>query len=399
MIRKIRKFVGISLFLLPCAIHASFIEATIGTAVVNDATATLYNPGALTLLKNPQILTLDSIAYFHSQFTGQSQQITTGFTQSGQSKSATHYFLPSLYLGFPTLNKLTVGIALVSNFFHRDAEENSVLRYVQANNSVEDIDLISAIGFKLTDQFAIGLGLNISYADFLMQPVTGFPTLNIPDSQSRNKSRGISFGGDIGCLINLSTKTLIGFNYRSAITYQLHGTSVFESNPPIRSNQYHFKFWTPARSVVSINHFLTKSLGLIGTVQYIQWSIFKNIHIHGIATQNGIVDEATVPYHLSNAWLLTAGTHYRITPKWVIRVAGTYNQSPASGNFQVSNGDSFILGASMGYDFSKNISIDSSYAHAFIKNQTIHIMALRNTVTGVNEGSRDAFSLKLTFNI
>jgi long-chain fatty acid transport protein len=47
------------------------------------------------------------------------------------------------------------------------------------------------------------------------------------------------------------------------------------------------------------------------------------------------------------------GSHYRITPKWVIRVAGTYNQSPGNSNYQIANGDSIILGASMGYEIYK----------------------------------------------
>ena len=53
------------------ALHASFIESTIGAAVVNDATATYYNPAALTLLTNSQIIALRSLAYSHTNFTGQ----------------------------------------------------------------------------------------------------------------------------------------------------------------------------------------------------------------------------------------------------------------------------------------------------------------------------------------
>jgi len=43
--------------------------------------------------------------------------------------------------------------------------------------------------------------------------------------------------------------------------------------------------------------------------------------------------------------------------------------------------------------------IDSSYAHAFIQNENVHITSSRNVINGVNKDSRDAFSLKLTFNL
>lgn len=401
--RKFCRPIFAVLILNPLTVYASFIEATIGTAVVNDATATFYNPAALTLLKNPQIITLDSVAYFHTQFTGQTVQSSTGFFQSGSSKTETHYYLPSLYLGVPVNDKLIFGIAAVTNFFNRDLEANSIVRYAQSGNSIQDIDLVPAVGIKLNDFFSIGAGLNFSYANFLLQPVTGFPSSNSPDSQSRNQSSGTSVGGDIGFLLKPSKSTLIGFNYRGAITYLLNGKSVFEGIPEITSNDYHFKFWSPARSVLSLNQFLTPKLGMIGTVQFIQTSVLKDIKIYGIATQVNsqpvIIPKANVPFHLNNVWLFTLGSYYKVTSKWVIRVAGSYNQSSGNPHYQISNGDGFILGGSTGYEICKNILIDGSYAHAFIRNQTIDITTGRNLVSGVNKSFRDAFSLKLTFNI
>src|SRR5690349_5378326 len=88
-----------SLMLLPLAAHASFIETTVGTAVVNDATASYYNPAALMLLKNPQIIPQATFANFHTQFNGQSTPVSTGTTVTGSSCANTNYYSPSLYLG------------------------------------------------------------------------------------------------------------------------------------------------------------------------------------------------------------------------------------------------------------------------------------------------------------
>jgi long-subunit fatty acid transport protein len=63
------------------------------------------------------------------------------------------------------------------------------------------------------------------------------------------------------------------------------------------------------------------------------------------------------------------------------------------------NGDMIILGASVGYDINKTFTIDGSYAHGFIKDQNIETSGSRYIINGVNEGSRDAVSLKLTVNI
>jgi long-subunit fatty acid transport protein len=384
--------------LLPLPLWASFIESSMGAAVVNDATATYYNPAALTVLKSSQIISLNSYAYFSSTFKGQTLDSTTGIIQSGSSNSHVHYFLPAFYFGVPTTDKITFGFAMIFNAFNKDTEENSILRYDQPNNRIQSRDLVPAVGIKINEYLSIGAGINFTYANFLLRPITGFPSLNIPDSESRNETQANGLGGEAGFLLQPNKKTTIGFNFRNAITYKFKGRSVFENDPDIISNHYSFDFWTPARGVLSINYFLTSTLGLIGTVQRIQWSIFKDINIHGIATPLGIVD-AEVPYHLRNTWLMTVGAHYHLNSKWIIRGAGIYNQSPGNPNTQISNGDNFILGASLAYKISKNFNVDAGYAHVFIQNENIHITRARHQINGVNSGFRDAVSLKLTVNL
>jgi long-chain fatty acid transport protein len=401
--KNILTYITACFLLSPLPLYASFIEATIGTAVVNDATATYHNPAALTLLKNSQIIALGSIGYFQNQFTGQAIQSTTGFTQSGTTNNRTHYYLPTFYLGMPVKNNVTVGLAVIANNFNSNIGEQSILRYVQSSNQIQDIDLVPAIGFKINEFVALGAGLSLSRAHFLMQPISGLPSLNIPDSHSRNDSSGTSWGGDIGLLLKPTASTLMGFNYRSAVTYRLSGTSTFNGNPSISSNNYHFKYWTPARSLFSISHFVTQKLGLISTIQYIQWNIFKDVTIYDIATRIGsqsvILPSANIHYHFHNTWLLTLGSQYQVSPAWIIRVAGSYIQSPSNRNYQIGNGDNIVLGTSVGYQFSKNILIDGSYAHAFIKNENIHITTGPYIINGVNKGSGDALSLKLTVNV
>lgn len=399
---KIAVFFFPWLMLWPWTAHASFIESTIGTAVVNDATASYYNPAALVLIKNPQIIPQGTVANFRTRFRGQSTPLFTGITETGSSSSNTRYYSPSFYLGIPATDKIIAGLAIVSNSATRDADESSILRYVQASNRIQDYDVVPALAIKINEYFSIGGGINFSYANFHLQPIIRFPGSNIADSQSDNRSDGGGIGGNAGFLFKSGPATIIGFNYRSLTTYRLSGKSIYEGNPRVVSNHYHFKLWTPARSVLSINHFVTSKLGFITTIQRIQWSSLTNIHVYGIAGVFGtrpVMINGSVPYYLRDTWLVTLGSHYRITPTWILRVAGSYNQSPGNPHYQIANGNSLILGASMGYEINKTITIDGSYAHAFIKDETINISGGRYLIRGVNEAARDAVSLKLTFNV
>lgn len=372
-----------------------------GTAVVNDATAAYFNPAALTLLPNTQIIVLGTGAQSHSQFTGSIAGLNSN--QSGTSKSQTNYFLPSGYLGIPISDRFFFGLGVVANNFSRDADQNSILRYVMADNNISNIDVVPAVGFKLNDYLSVGANVNFSQASFLSMPISGFQSLDTPDAQSQNQADADAWGGDFGILLKPSPSTQIGLNYRSALTYHFKGTSQLESNPGITSNNFSFDFWTPARYVLSINQFLSRSFGVIGTLQWIEWDIYDKINANGVATQIGptpvILSNATIPLHFHNAWVYTLGSYYHLSPKWIIRTAGSYVQSPGDPNYQITEGDNIILGASIGYKLSKVISVDTSYAHAFVQNQAINIQNSTSTLNGINKAYRDSISLKITANI
>lgn len=380
--------------------HASFIEQTLGAAVVNDATATYFNPAALTIIPNRQLIFLGTLARSQYQFNGSVQQTPIGVTETGAVTTKSNYNLPSMYVSFPINEQFAGGFAIVANDFNRDQDEHSILRYVQARNQTNAIDLVPALGIKINDFFSIGGNLNITHTHLIQEPISGITRLNIPESRSLNNSKGRSLGGDLGVLVKLGKKTALGFNYRSAITYHLNGTSTITNPQIISSNNYHFKLWTPARSVMSLSHFLNEQLGFVGTIQYLQWDVFKEAYVYNFATQSRdqalIVPQARINYNFHNTWLLTLGTIYNVSSKWKVRIAGTYNQSPTNSRFQVGTGDSLVVGSSMGYQILENLTIDCSYGHAFFKTEAINILAAQNNITGINQGSHDAVSLKFT---
>lgn len=399
-IKNLKHYVTIGFLILCGPLHASFIEQTLGTAVVRDATAVYFNPASLPTIPNMQLIVQGTLARSRSQFTGSAQKLSFDITETGTSTTNSNFSLPSLYINIPINDTFAGGFAIIANDFNRDLGDQSILRYVQARNQTKDVDLVPALGIKLNEFLSIGGHLNISQAHFIQEPISGITRLNIPESRSLNDSRGRSLGGDFGILIILAKKTALGFNYRSALTYDLHGTSTTTVPQLVSSDHYHFKYWTPARSVLSLSHFLNEKLGWIGTLQYLQWNIFKETSIYNFVTQSGsqafINPESRINYHFHNGWLVTLGTIYNVSTKGTVRVAGTYNQSPSNGRFQISTGDSLVIGSSMGYQVMKNLTVDCSYGHAFFKKETIHILTRQNMITGINQGSHDSVSLKLT---
>lgn len=388
-------------FLFLCwPLHASFIEQTLGTAVVRDATAAYFNPAALPSLSRQQLILLGTLAQSQFQFTGNAQKLPFGISESGTDSTRSHFILPSMYLSIPINATLACGFAIVANDFNRDLDNHSVLRYAQPRNQTNNVDLVPALGMKINEYLSIGANLNFSHAHLVQEPISTISRLTIPESRSVNNSKGNSVGGDLGILIKLKGKSAIGFNYRSAITYHLQGTSSLLYPQEVVSDDYHFTYWTPARSVLSVSHFLNEKWGFIGTAQYLQWDIFKNASIYNFVTQSDsqvfIIPRARINYDFHNSWLLTLGSIYNASSKWIIRIAGTYSQSPSNGVYQISTGDSWIVGSSMGYQLMKNLSVDCSYGHAFFENKPINISTEQHNIHGVNQGAHDSVSLKIT---
>lgn len=393
----------LSIILVFCQgqVHASFIEQTLGTAVVRDATAVYFNPAALTVLPKQQLVVQSTFAKSQFQFSGNAERLATGISESGKSSSISRFVLPSLYTSFPVNDRFSAGFAMIINDFNRDLDgAHSVLRYVQPGNQTKNLDLVPALGIKINRFLAVGANINFSHAQLIQEPISGIAALNIPESRSLNNSQGNSLGGDFGVLLKPGPKTALGFNYRSAVTYHLQGSSTLARAQIVSSNNYHFKYWTPARTVLSFSHFFNEKFGLTGTAQYLQWDIFKNGRIYNFVTQSAagtlIVPEAPVHYDFHNAWIMTLGSIYNISTQWTIRFAGTYNQSPSTGRFQIGTGDSLVTGASMGYQLMKNLAMDCSYGHAFFRKKGINIATEQNSISGGNAGRHDSISLKFT---
>ncbi|HSW93660.1 MAG TPA: outer membrane protein transport protein [Gammaproteobacteria bacterium] len=402
--KQITKTVIILLFsfLLPKESMASFIETTMGTAVVNDATASYFNPAALLQLKNTQIIPLMTLMQYRTSFNGTVTTASSGFSQSGTANATSWFYSPSFYAGLPLNKKVTLGLAFVSHFVNRDPDENSILETIQPGNSIQDYTLVPGFGMKLNDILSVGAGLVFSYTRLSSSPTPGLPGTSNPNVTGTNQSSGSGIGGNIGFLLKPRDGTLIGLNYRTQISYPEKGTSRINGPTPLTSSGYQFQLTIPARATLSLAQQLTKNSKLIMTVQHINWNHIKTIQVNGVTTLIGttsVITHAVIPEYLKNTWILTLGDNYRFKPDWILRVAGTFNESPGNSSYQITEGNSYILLASLGHDINKILTVDVGYAHAFIQDASIHTNGQRVIINGINSASRDAASLKLTVNV
>ena len=233
-------FILLVLILLPLISNASFIEQSMGSAIVEDATAIYFNPSTLAFLKKKQFIALGTLGNTESLFSGQTMQLLTNSSFPGNAKTQSHFALPSVYYAMPLLDKWSFGLAVIANDIVKGIDSIARLGQSHSDNQIKTLDFVSALAYRLNNHVSVGGGLIRGYASYMIEPIAGFPNLEIPDFETHNKSSGDAWAGEIGVFIKPDKKMLIGLNHRSALTFNLSGESKVTGSPPHTSDGYNF---------------------------------------------------------------------------------------------------------------------------------------------------------------
>lgn len=385
------------------AAFASYIETSIGNAVSVDAKAVYYNPAGLTFLKNKQIIAVDGIVDNRSVFRGTTVQNTTGYTQRGTTNARSYFSLPEFYLGIPINNKISIGLGgLYTNYGLTPYPADSIVRYFETTSFAATFDITPGIGVRLNDKVSIGGGLDFEYGRLVLDAMFGFPTIGVPDVKSMNEGSAWGWGAHVGLQAMPKLGTLIGLAYHTSVTFNIAGNSTYDSFPNFTTNKFRTKVVTPPSTVLSLYQFLSPTFGLMGTVEYMQWSTIQKLTLYNSALiVSGTPSLLTIPlqYHFRNIWRLALAANYNPTPKWFLGVGAFWDQEPGNPFYQLLNKDGFTLGCAAGYQFTKAFNLRLGYAHTFYRGNNINIITTNNNLNGKTDEGKDYAFGELRFDI
>ncbi|TAL62437.1 MAG: transporter, partial [Legionella sp.] len=205
-----------------------------------DASIGWYNPAGLVLIHNQQavfggvgVLPVAQISGTSSYFSPLFDDTPYVETFNGL-KGAKEAFVPSLHYALPLGDRATFGFSIVSPFgLATEWAADSAVRYQATFTEVITMNFSPEIGGKLTDNFAVGAGLDLQYARVKFNRMLGLPVFALPlgnpmvvDSLSYNKgdSFGVGFHAGILGMFN-DNHTRIGLNYQSKMRHKFNGYS------------------------------------------------------------------------------------------------------------------------------------------------------------------------------
>lgn len=422
----VKKIIGLALLtVFPYSAHASgykveFQSASVladagEAAVVEDAGTNWYNSAGLVYLPLQVVFSTIDV-YAPASFSGRVTAPSTlppqfaafgrNFATGGTSSSHPNSVLPALHYSIPINDRFTFGLSAVPAWgFAEEYIENSILRYNLTRVYTKTIQIAPSLAMKVNDHWSFGLGPDFHYFSVEsrshVRTEGAFPFGTPFDSISRFSGDRWGYGAHAGVLYRFDDATRIGLNYRSKIVMNLNGYSnfSFSGGRSFQSKSFRLGVPLPPSTTLSIYHDMTPCWAVMGTLAYDQWSVLKQYRAKGyiqpISPTAATVIPVTLQQNMSNTIDVSAGTHFKLTDKLMLRGSVKYEPTPTISQFrEVSFPDGPKLGFQIGsrYQMSKKIALDFIYGHVFVKTVRINDV---NPVTGAvaNGQSRNAVDL------
>jgi long-chain fatty acid transport protein len=372
-----------------------------------DASIGWYNPAGLVLLKKQEAL-LSGVGVLPStKMSGTSTYVTEGipapYVQSFSNlQGAESAVVPAFHYALPLGEKVAFGFSIVSPFgLSTSWGTASPLRYSATYTQLMMINASPELGGKITDNLAVGLGLDLQWARVTFNTVIGAPaalqflesigglvTPTTLDSTSVNKGNSFGVGFHAGVLGMFNDNhSRLGLNYQSGIAHRFLGNSTLTgrlADPMLTNPNATFRsdvlmsnnVQLPDIVTLSGYQDLTEKLALLGSVVYSAWSTFeaielKNIAAFSVETGTQALVNSTSIEDYRNAWRFALGANYHVNDQWMLRAGGGYDQTPtvnAQRDVRLPDSDRWALSIGAHYQVLYNVGLDAGYTYLFGSN-------------------------------
>jgi long-chain fatty acid transport protein len=222
------------------------------------------------------------------------------------------------------------------------------------------------IAYRIAPGITVGAGVQMEWAQAKLQ----FRTPISPFDIGQFRGNDWAFGGTAGILLEPFEGTSIGLGYRSQLTHNFDGS--LRGVGPTTSASSTLNL--PDIVTLSLRQVVTPTTRLLGTVEWTNWSVFKDISVS--APGRPTLGEAA---NWSDGWFFSVGGEYDYSPLLTLRSGVAYEISPIDDPtkrlIQVPDNNRVWLniGASYKCDYCRSLlhteetTLDVGYSHVFIQ--------------------------------
>jgi long-chain fatty acid transport protein len=313
---------------IPLGANASDGPALTGlVAAADDAVTAATNPAGLTRLHQSEWVGGISAFYARSDFTTTAQSVGG----SSSSSSSTSVAIPAIYYARPINENATFGISLtVPSGLGSNPGDKTAARYLLEQWSLGYASLTPAAGYRINEQFSVGIGVNLNYTLYDYQSAV-FNGPGQPDGKMELRDSVFGMGFQLGMLYELTPTTRLGLSYTSATSSNFSSTpelsglsSNREATLPagVRSQQVQLESKFPQHIGTGVWHEFADGKSATLDVLWINFSRFGL----SSATLGGQSIEVT-DQRYQDIWAASAGVKWPLNDAWAIRFGAAYASS------------------------------------------------------------------------
>jgi long-chain fatty acid transport protein len=268
-----------------------------------------------------------------------------------------------------------------------DYEKGHMGRYHGLNSEVEVVNLQPTLSYKINDQVSVGGGLVISRIYGKLTRAIPMGKINPllagqPDGHSDVEGDDISYGYNLGVLVDVNERLSWGLTYHSKVKYNLEGDTTVSGITPAPTPIPGLTLGTlnttydasvditmPESVDTSVTYRLDDQWTLYGGATWTRWSRLESLVIENQTSnpiQAGVVGRVEEPLKWSDTWSFAVGTAYQLNPQWVLRAGLALDESPTTNEHRTTRipvSDRTILSLGAGWNINQDVTLDLAYSY------------------------------------
>jgi long-chain fatty acid transport protein len=370
--------------------------------LANDATALYWNPAGLAGQES-------SILFFGTDVIPSATYKNSAYGVDATMK-LNHYISPNAFFNY-NLGKLSLAFGVyVPAGLGAEWNGEELLPMTGGAGPFEWMSKIGVINFspgiayQVTEQFSIGLAINIYYAMFdLKKPnMIDANQDGIPDTfaQYSEESTGMGYGATVGLKYNINKQFSLGATFRTSTSVTMNGTGEFLGLPMKMESEFDRDVTWPMWIAGGIAFHPNEKMTLTLDGQYSNWSELDKM----VAKYKTFPADGVFKLNWENALQIRAGFEHFINESFGYRVGYYYDPAPAPDEtvnilFPSSTNHGATIGAS--YKIG-NFCFNGSFEHLFGAERDIapYVPAgamQPENMPGLHQMDINAFSLGVTY--
>lgn len=307
-IRPTHRCTKIFLSTLAILFHGHVFAAA--SQILNDNF--FQNPAELSTIHEKKIIAGTAFIVPKFEFIG------TSYGSTGRAQSSANDTLPYLLTAYRINDRFVIGFnATPSGYGHLNWPQNSIVSQAGTLTKVLFYRFAAQSSYQLTNDLAIGLGLNLEDEELF--------ELNwvVPNRGNEiNKISGINTTVDAGLFYKINKTNFVTASIYSYVSKLGAGTSTL-------GNTVSYQFAMPISQapvvLIGLQHYLSENWYLSEKIYWSGWSLQKN----GIFS-NTAVGTVIVPTNWQDAWSFQFATRFSATEQLGILMFGDYETNMIS---------------------------------------------------------------------